>query len=109
MYLNLESHVQAIVLPLSPCHYLLPQLTQAASGTPDYNTILKQLTRVYDDPKKVQEAEDKLYALKQGTDSLSSSTYLPTLPGSSVPSIKLVDKTGQTSIGSPPSAMASTR
>jgi hypothetical protein len=26
--------------------------------------------RVYDNPNKVQEAEDKLYALKQGTDSL---------------------------------------
>jgi len=36
----------------------------------DYNTILDQLTRVYDNLNKVQEAKDKLYALKQGTNSL---------------------------------------
>lgn len=61
VYLNLDSHVQAIVLP---------QLTQAETSTYDFHTILDQLTRVYDNPNKVQEAEDKLYALKQGTDSL---------------------------------------
>ena len=47
VYLNLESHIQAMVLP---------QLHQAV--------------RVYDNPNKVQEAEDKLLALKQGTDSI---------------------------------------
>ena len=35
-------------------------------------TIPDQLTRVYDNPNKVQEAEDKLYALEQGTDSLDA-------------------------------------
>jgi hypothetical protein len=56
VYLNLDSHVQAMVLP---------QLSQAEDETSyDYNTILDQLTRVYDNPNKVQEAEDKLYALK---------------------------------------------
>ncbi len=61
VYLNLDSHVQAMVLP---------QLSQANESSYDYNTILNQLVRVYDNPNKVQEAEDKLYALKQGTDSL---------------------------------------
>jgi hypothetical protein len=50
---------------------VLPQLSQANNETSyDFNTILDQLTRVYDNLNKVQEAEDKLYALKQGTDSL---------------------------------------
>jgi hypothetical protein len=49
---------------------VLPQLSQANETSHDYNTILDQLIRVYDNPNKVQEAEDKLYALKQGTDSL---------------------------------------
>jgi hypothetical protein len=62
VYLNLDSHVQAMVLP---------QLTHAEGEEEwDYKTILSQLARVYDNPNKVQEAEDKLYALKQGTDSL---------------------------------------
>ena len=62
VYLNLESHIQAMVLP---------QLGQAeASNVWDYTTILDQLTRVYDNPNKVQEAEDKLLSLKQGTDSV---------------------------------------
>jgi hypothetical protein len=62
VYLNLESHVQAIVLP---------QLSTAEDNSAyDYTTILDQLVRVYDNPNKVLEAEDKLYALKQGTDSL---------------------------------------
>jgi hypothetical protein len=61
VYLNLDSHVQAMVLP---------QLSQADNTAYDYNTILDQLARVYNNPNKVQEAEDKLYALKQGTDSL---------------------------------------
>ncbi len=49
---------------------VLPQLSQANKSSYDYNTILNQLVNVYDNPNKVQEAEDKLYALKQGTDSL---------------------------------------
>jgi len=62
VFLNLESHVQAIVLP---------QLSQAEeSSTWDYNTILNQLARVYDNPNKVQEAEDRLLSLRQGTDSV---------------------------------------
>ena len=28
------------------------------------------MTRVYDNPNKVQEAEDKLFTIKQGTDSV---------------------------------------
>jgi Retrotransposon gag protein len=62
VYLNLESHIQAMVLP---------QLHQAEeSQVWDYTTIFDQLIRVYDNPNKVQEAEDKLLALKQGTDSI---------------------------------------
>ena len=49
---------------------VLPQLSQANETSHDYNTILDQLIRVYDNLNKVQEAEDKLYTLKQGTDSL---------------------------------------
>jgi len=60
VYLNLDSQVQAMVLP---------QLAQAETTSPDYNTILDQLVRVYDNPNKIQEAEDKLFALKQGADS----------------------------------------
>jgi hypothetical protein len=60
VYLNLESTVQAMVLP---------QLAQAEDlGVWDYNTILDQLSRVYDNPNKVQEAEDRLLAIKQGPD-----------------------------------------
>jgi hypothetical protein len=58
VYLRLESSVQAIVLP---------QLkTAKETQVWDYRTILDQLTRVYDSPNKVQEAEDKLFELKQG-------------------------------------------
>jgi hypothetical protein len=50
---------------------VLPQLSHAESEQLwDYNSILNQLARVYDNPNSQQEAEDKLYALKQGTDSL---------------------------------------
>lgn len=57
VYLNLESSVQAMVLP---------QLNEAESSTSwDYTTILDQLARVYDNPNKTHEAEDRLYALKQ--------------------------------------------
>jgi hypothetical protein len=62
VFLNLDSHVQVMVLP---------QLAQAEeSESWDYNTILAQLSRVCDNPNKVQEAEDKLLALRQGTDSI---------------------------------------
>jgi hypothetical protein len=36
----------------------------------DYQMILDQLLRIYDNPNKQSEAEDKLYALRQGNDSL---------------------------------------
>src|SRR3984957_20808316 len=50
---------------------VLPQLGQVEELQQwDFTTILDQLARVYDNPNKVQEAEDKLLALKQGTDSL---------------------------------------
>jgi hypothetical protein len=62
VYLNLESSVQAMVLP---------QLSQAEDlESWNYNTILEQLSRVNFNPNKIQEAEDRLLALKQGTDSL---------------------------------------
>ena len=50
---------------------VLPQLGQAEeSDIWDYNTILHQLARVYDNPNKIQEAEDKLLSLRQGNDSV---------------------------------------
>jgi hypothetical protein len=62
VYLNLDSHVQAMVLP---------QLAQAEEAQIwNYKSILDQLCRVNDNPNKVQEAEDKLLSIKQGTDSL---------------------------------------
>jgi hypothetical protein len=62
VYLNLESSVQSMVLP---------QLSYAEHAQSwDYNTILDQLSRVYDNPNKQSEAEDKLHALRQGNDSL---------------------------------------
>ena len=66
VYLNLDSNAQAMVLP---------QLGQSeASQSWNYQTILDQLSRVYDNPNKVQEAEDKLYDIKQGSDSIP--TYI---------------------------------
>ena len=66
VFLNLDSHVQAIVLP---------QLQQAEeSDIWDYNTILDQLTLVFDNPNKVQHAEDRLLSLRQGRD--SAPTYI---------------------------------
>lgn len=66
VFLNLDSHVQAMVLP---------QLGQAEeSDIWDYNSILDQLARVYDNPNKVQEAEDRLLSLRQGND--SAPTYI---------------------------------
>jgi hypothetical protein len=62
IYLNLKSSVQLMVLP---------QLSQAELAQSwDYNTILNQLARVYNNPNKQSEAENKLYTLKQGNDSL---------------------------------------
>ena len=55
VYLNLDSNIQAIVLP---------QLSQANEISHNYYTILDQLIRVYDNPNKVQETENKLYTLK---------------------------------------------
>ena len=50
---------------------VLPQLSQAkALSVWDYTTILNQLSRVYNNLNKVQEAEDKLLSIKQGTDSI---------------------------------------
>src|SRR3984957_8255649 len=50
---------------------VLPQLGQVEELQQwDFTTILDQLAQVYNNPNKVQEAEDKLLALKQGTDSL---------------------------------------
>ncbi|EEH41652.1 hypothetical protein PAAG_03215 [Paracoccidioides lutzii Pb01] len=58
VYLNLDSSVQAMVLP---------QLAQAEeAGNWDYNSILDQLSRVYDNPNKIIEAEDKLHSPKAG-------------------------------------------
>jgi hypothetical protein len=63
VYLNLEPTVQSTVLP---------QLVEAeASQSWDFETILSQLTRIYDNPNKTQEAGRKLLALKQGTDSIA--------------------------------------
>jgi Retrotransposon gag protein len=57
VYLNLDSSVQAMVLP---------QLAQAEESDHwDYNSILDQLSRVYDNPNRIQEAEDRLLAVKQ--------------------------------------------
>ncbi|PMD57803.1 uncharacterized protein K444DRAFT_691174, partial [Hyaloscypha bicolor E] len=36
----------------------------------NYQTILDQLLRVYDNPNKQSEAEDKLHVLRQGNNSL---------------------------------------
>ena len=49
---------------------MLPQLSQANDLSYDYNIILNQLIYVYNNLNKVQEAEDKLYTLKQGINSL---------------------------------------
>ena len=62
IYLNLEPLVQSTVLP---------QLAIAeASQVWDFETILSQLTRIYDNPNKVQDTGRKLLALKQGSDSI---------------------------------------
>ena len=64
IYGNLESNIQAMVLP---------QLSYAeTSHVYNYKSILSQLSQVYNNLNKVQEAEDKLHHLCQGTDSLSA-------------------------------------
>ena len=64
VYLNLENSVQAMVLP---------QLDDAEERQVwNYQTILDQLSRIYDNPNKFQEAEDKLHNLKQGNESISA-------------------------------------
>lgn len=64
VFMNLDSRVQAMVLP---------QLAHAQSSCEfDYNTILDQLARVFDNPNKVQEAEDRLLNLRQDTDSVAA-------------------------------------
>jgi hypothetical protein len=64
VYLNLDSSVQAMVLP---------QLNYAEENADwNYQVILDQLTRVYDNPNKIQEAEDRLLSLKQGDDNLTT-------------------------------------
>ena len=56
VFLNLNSHVQVIVLL---------QLAQAKElESWDHNTILAQLARVCDNPNKVQEAKDRLLGLR---------------------------------------------
>ncbi|KAJ5124612.1 uncharacterized protein N7515_008437 [Penicillium bovifimosum] len=60
VYMNLSSQVQAMVLP---------QLATARDNdSHNYQTILDQLRRVYDNPNKVQEAEDRLLSVRQGAD-----------------------------------------
>lgn len=62
VYLNLESSVQAIVLP---------QLAHA-ENTKTWNpvSVIQQLRRVFENPNKVQEAEEKLQSHEQGKESL---------------------------------------
>lgn len=65
VYSRLESKVQALIMP---------QLSQAEDSK-IYNPqeIISQLARLYDDPHKVREAEDKLQVLKMGdSDHLSA-------------------------------------
>ena len=62
VYMNLDSSVQAMVIP---------QLSRAEEAKQwDYNTILDQLSQVYDNPNKIQEAEDKLLSIRQDNDLL---------------------------------------
>ena len=61
VYLNLESNVQSLVLP---------QLDDPS----DYRTILASLARIYQNPHKMQEAQDHLHSLVQGSDPLH--TYI---------------------------------
>ena len=63
VYLNLEPSVQSTVLP---------QLTAAETAQEwDYESILSQLTRIYDNPNKAQDARRRLLALRQGDNSIA--------------------------------------
>ncbi len=58
LYGRLEGKVQSLVTP---------QLTVAeATQQYDRDSILQQLARIYDDPHKIRDAEDKLQSLEQG-------------------------------------------
>lgn len=62
LYGNLDSKIQAMVLP---------QLLQAEdNGVWDFQTILDQLERVFDDPTKRDTAAARLQGIRQGSDSL---------------------------------------
>ena len=64
VYLNLDTSVQALVLP---------QLSAAEDNQVwDYKSLLNQLALVYSNPNKIREAEDHLYQLHQGTDNIST-------------------------------------
>lgn len=58
VYGNLESKIQALVLPLASEVQLKPSL------------IFDSLARIYEDPNKVGRASERLTQLRQGTDSL---------------------------------------
>ena len=62
VYGNLESKVQALVLP---------QLHAAEEGEYDPQAIIDQLARIYEDPNKVERATNKLSHIKQGSDSFT--------------------------------------
>ena len=52
---------------------VLPQLDAAEEQqTQDYQIILDQLSQIYDNPNKFQEAEDKLHNLRQSNESISA-------------------------------------
>lgn len=60
IYLNLESNIQALILP---------QLQQymenkTANNTYDYNIILDQLIYIYNNSNKIKKIENRLYKLK---------------------------------------------
>jgi len=84
VYGNLETNVQAMVLP---------QLADAETqGVWEYNTILDQLARVFENPNQQQEAEDALHNIRQG-DKESLPSYMP---NSSALSTKQELRPGQT-------------
>ena len=64
IYNNLKNNIQTMVLP---------QLSYAKTNhVYNYKSILNQLSRVYNNPNKVQETKNKLHHLRQGTNSLSA-------------------------------------
>ncbi|KAJ5050948.1 uncharacterized protein L3040_002815 [Drepanopeziza brunnea f. sp. 'multigermtubi'] len=65
---QLESFVEQLRMAPRQRKCVLPD-PDKFNGT-DYNTLLDQLALAYDNPNKIQEAEDKLLACKQGTDAL---------------------------------------